>query len=539
MSGSSNIQAPEIQLPEYWARARVGDIIHSPETASPAHSGGVTFKYVDIQSVDNLVNRIADPKVLPCATPPSRARNIIRSGDVIISLVRPYLKNIALVPESLDGQWASTAFCVCRPCAGVDKRFLFYYFLQDTFLRAIPTYGDSPPSGHDGDLFAWLIPLPPPDEQVRIADRLDELFTDLTAGVAALERVRRKLKRYRSAVLHAAVTGRLTAKWRKEHGPPAEPGDKLLARILIERRRQWEARTLAKYDEDVRQPPKNWRDRYPTPVEPKTDDLPELPKGWCWASVDQLLVEGLCSGISVKGSDSPPGVAALKLNALTDNGFDYAAIRFIPIDEATASANAVHVGDFFVSRGNGSLRLLGRGTVAQQPPFAVVFPDTMIRFRLSSHASHFPTVWPSPLIRRQIEQLAKTTAGIHKVSQADLESVVLPLPSIEEQSEIVAAVQEKLSQIDAMEAEVERGLARASRLRQAILKSAFAGKLVPQDPNDEPAEVLLERIKAERAQQHAVSNGRIKRTTSKKAVRKRAKAKASRAAKPSAKRKQK
>src|SRR4051794_18200818 len=92
----------------------------------------------------------------------------------------------------------------------------------------------------------------------------------------------------------------------------------------------------------------------------------------------------------------------------------------------------------------------------------------------------------SPLVRVQIERLAKTTAGIYKVSQADLESVCLPLPPLAEQSAIIEAVNEKLSQIEAMEAEVERGLARAARLRQAILRAAFAGKLVSQNPADEP-----------------------------------------------------
>src|SRR5690606_13753214 len=118
-------------------------------------------------------------------------------------------------PQELDRQWASTAFCVCRPRSGVESRFLYYMFLQNDFLNAIPTYGDSPPSGHDEDLLAMSVGLPPAKEMVRIADRIDELFTDLSAGVAALERVKRNLARYRAAVLHAAVTGKLTEAWRK------------------------------------------------------------------------------------------------------------------------------------------------------------------------------------------------------------------------------------------------------------------------------------------------------------------------------------
>jgi type I restriction enzyme, S subunit len=364
------------------------------------------------------------------------------------------------------------------------------------------------------DRFKLLpVPVAPRAMQDRIADRIDELFTDLSAGVAALERVRKKLKRYRSAVLHAAVTGRLTAEWRKTHGPCAEPGYKLLARILIDRRKQWEARTLAKYQKDGRTPPKNWQAKYTEPAKPKTDDLPELPKGWAWASVDQLITEGLSNGISVKGGDAPPGVPALKLNAMTEHGFDYDAIRYLPIDDETYEENAVRENDFYVSRGNGSLRLLARGTVAQRPPFPVVFPDTMIRIRLSSEACWIPTIWAATIVRSQIERAAKTTAGIHKVSQSDIELIRLPLPPLTEQSAIVEAVNEKLSQIDAMEAEVERGLARASRLRQAILKSAFEGKLVPQDPTDEPASVLLERIKQERASQAGNQAKRSKRPT--------------------------
>jgi type I restriction enzyme S subunit len=222
-----------LTLPLGWAKACIGQVIHKLETASPISSAPGDFLYVDIQAVDNASHRIVAPKTLPRAAPPSRARHVIRAGDVIISLVRPRLKNIAIVPEQLDAQWASTAFCVCRPRKGVDPRYLHHLFIQDEFVEAVKTYGDSPPSGHDDDLIATEIPVPPSGEQSRIADRLDELLTDLAAGMAALERVKKKLKRYRSAVLHAAVTGRLTAAWRKSHGPPAEPGNMLLARILL------------------------------------------------------------------------------------------------------------------------------------------------------------------------------------------------------------------------------------------------------------------------------------------------------------------
>jgi hypothetical protein len=155
---------------------------------------------------------------------------------------------------------------------------LFNFFaLTGTFARASRGVGIH----HIGaQRFETLeVPLPPLPEQERIADRVDQLTSDLAAGVAALERVRKKLVRYRSAVLHAAVTGRLTAEWRKQHGPPKETGEQLLARILIERRALWEKRTLAKYQINDRSPPKNWERRYPEPATP-TPQAAALPTGY-------------------------------------------------------------------------------------------------------------------------------------------------------------------------------------------------------------------------------------------------------------------
>jgi type I restriction enzyme S subunit len=136
------------------------------------------------------------------------------------------------------------------------------------------------------------------------------------------------------------------------------------------------------------------------------------------------------------------------------------------------------------------------------PPELVVFPDTMIRVRFGEapgSAQFVALVWQSRLLRRQVEKRARTTAGIYKISQADLEAFVVPLPPLAEQAAIVAAVEERLSVTAAVERQVAADLARAARLRQAILKRAFAGKLVPQDSADEPASVLLERIRGGRA----------------------------------------
>ena len=349
------------------------------------------------------------------------------------------------------------------------------------------------------DIRALIFPIAPFAEQHRIVSKIEELFSKLDAGVAALERAKANLKRYRASVLKAAVEGKLTEKWRAEN-PRCEPASKLLERILIERRRKWEEDQLANYKAKGQKPPQNWRNKYKEPAQPDNANLPELPDGWCWANISQLLIEPTCNGLSIKGNDSPPGMPALKLNAFLEEGFDYSLVRYLPVEQGRVERLLIRENDFFVSRGNGSKRLVGRGTLAQTPPFSVIFPDTMIRIRFSQYilsTRWVPHIWESIFIRDQLEGMAKTSAGIWKISQAQLESIVVPLPPLEEQDKMSSVVEEMMSRTKPCSDGIEKSLLRSARLRQAILKNAFEGKLVPQDPNDEPAEKLVERIRAE------------------------------------------
>jgi len=396
---------------------------------------------------------------------------------------------------------------LCLPL--VEPRFVSYHgnFFGQQWFTATGKQTTNLASINKGVLSRFPVPLAPLNEQQRIVAKIEELFSDLDAGVAALERIKANLKRYRATVLKAAVEGTLTEQWRAKH-PKSEPASKLLERILAERRQKWEKNQLAKFAAADKTPPKGWREKYVEPTGPDTRGLPELPQGWCWATVDQLLIESTCNGISIKGTDAPPGVAALRLSAMSSFGFNYEECRYIPISEGVAAGLAIHEGDFFVSRGNGSLHLLGRGTLAQAPPGIVVFPDTMIRLRFSKLEClprFMRMIWESKLIRKQIEKKARTTAGIYKISQRDIEAFCTPLAQLVEQEEILLEVERCLSIVKEAEAQVDANLKRAARLRQCILKRAYEGRLVPQEPTDEPADKLLERIRQERT----VTNGSV------------------------------
>ncbi|MCG5458908.1 restriction endonuclease subunit S [Micromonospora sp. PSH03] len=215
-----------------------------------------------------------------------------------------------------------------------------------------------------------------------------------------------------------------------------------------------------------------------------------------------LLAEKMINGRSVPTRAG--GFPVLRLTALRGDEIDLAERKSGAWSLGEARQYLVHQGDFLVSRGNGSLRLVGRGgLVSQDPnPDPVAFPDTLIRVRVDKTAvrpEFLTLVWNSPQVRHQIEQLARTTAGIYKVNQAMLSDVAIPVPKLDEQDRIIAQWKATAQETRRSRAALMTASKRAAQLRISLLSTAFAGRLVPQDPDDEPASELLARIRAERA----------------------------------------
>jgi len=416
-------------------------------------------------------------------------------GDVLFAKITPCMENgKSAIAAGLNNAYGfgSTEFHVLRPESGILSEWLFYFVRQASFRRRAKANF----AGTAGQLRvptsfleAHPVPLPPLAEQQRIVAEIEKQLTRLGAGVAALKRARAALRRYRASVLKAACEGKLVPQ-----DPSDEPADQLLRRILGERRAKWEADLRAKGKDPSKA-------KYEEPVGPATAGLGALPVGWEWASLSQLLEAPLTNGRSVK--DYPGGFPVLRLNAIRKGNVDLTQQKAGAWTREEANAYLVHAHDFLVARGNGSLDLVGQGGLVREGPGDVAFPDTMIRVRVNPslfNPDYLRTVWNAPFIRKQVETSARTTAGIYKINQQLMHRFILPLPPLAEQERIVAEVERRLSVVEEMEATVEANLKRAERLRQSILKRAFEGKLVAQDPADEPASVLLERIRAGRGQ---------------------------------------
>ncbi len=455
-------------LPEGWVWKTLSSITQPILKIRPESEPEKVFTYLDISGIDNYRNVIAETKSYRGADAPSRARQQVRSGDVLFSTVRTYLKNIAVVPDVYDGQVASTGFSILRGESGVVGKYIFYYTLTEGFLDELSKLqrGSSYPAVRDNDVREQLIPLAPLPEQHRIVAEIEKQFTRLDAAVAALKRAKASLARYKAAVLKAAVEG-----WLVAQDPDDEPAAALLERILAERRAQWAAA--------------NPKKKYVEPKRPDVEGLGELPVGWVWAGIDSLISRDR------PGMKTGPFGSLLKKHEHRNEGIPVLGIENIE-SMKFISGSKIHVsrakaeelsgydvlpGDVLVSR-SGTV-----GEVCVVPPGLgeARFSTNLMRIVLDQ-VTILPTFFcyifnGSPFVLDQISELCSGSTRDF-LNQTILKSLVLPVPPLIEQKRIIKEVERQLSLFQASEQVITVNLARVERLRQGVLGKAFRGELV-------------------------------------------------------------
>ena len=613
------------------------------------------FFYVDISSIDRDTKKILNAKTIAANEAPSRAKQVLQAGDIVVSMTRPNLNAVAQVPEHLDGAIGSTGFHILRS-RWIKPAFLFYLVQTDGFIDAMceVVQGALYPAVRPKDISSFKFFLQSPKQQTRIVEKLEELLSDLDAGVAELKAAQKKLGQYRQSLLKAAVEGALTAQWRAARAPlsprgrgaggegayldtaapdeawlkqrakelrreqtpfeyalwqqlrakrfsgfkfrrqqalgryivdfvcfekrliieadggqhnassrdgqrdawlqqqgfrvlriwnndiaheleavlesiwqvlqqkpplpnpsPArgeglepETGAQLLQRILCERRARWEAKQLAKFAEQGKTPSKDWQKKYPEPAQPDTSDLPELPEGWVWASVEQLghVQLGRQRSPNKVGKMNPtPYIRAANI---TEDGVDLGDVLEMDFSEKEKETFALNVGDVLLTEASGSPEHVGRPAIWRHADGLYCFQNTVLRFSpngiFSEYAFHLF------LAMQKLGVFSKLAGGvgINHLSAGKFSKLPVPLPPVAEQLVLIDVIQQKLSLCDEQLTLIEKSLTQSTAQRKNILKAAFSGQLVPQDPNDEPASILLARIRAERAVRDAVKKPR-------------------------------
>lgn len=177
-------------MSDAWQTATLGEILQKTETVDPFKSPDVEFEYIDVSSVSNQTYRIEETQRLKGRDAPSRARRLIRAGDVLFATVRPTLRRIAIVPDDFDNQICSTGYFVLRPKPAVGHRFVFYYLQTERFMAGMEALqkGASYPAVTDGEVRSQEITFPPLRDQKRIVGILDEAFAGIATAKANAEK---------------------------------------------------------------------------------------------------------------------------------------------------------------------------------------------------------------------------------------------------------------------------------------------------------------------------------------------------------------
>ena len=354
-------------------------------------------------------------------------------------------------------------FCgLVRGALQLDRKFIGLFFQSPGYRNEISrlSIGININNLRRENVESMLIPIPPLAEQRRIVAKLETLFTQLDAAVDTLKKAQTQLQRYRQSLLKSAFEGELTKKWREAHLNKLEPI------------------SVSEY--------------------PNLDSLPELPDRWIWAQIKDIAE--FIRGVSYRKNQSSKTSKTDYVPILRSNNINgqlnYEDLVYVQ-REKVKDDQFIKAFDIIIAMSSGSKHLVGKAAQAHQD-FEGGFGTFcgLIRVSPQVEKKFIGLFFQSLNYQNEISRLS-IGININNLRRENVETMFIPLPPLSEQEQIVSELERCLSIADEVEATIVSELIRAERLRQSILKQAFSGKLVSQDRNDEPAEMLLARIEAE------------------------------------------
>lgn len=430
----------------------------------------------------------------------------LQHGDVLLSHINSdaHLGKTGVFKNQVKTLIHGINILLIRPVSNINSDFLNFQF---NHLRTKGGFIDiaqrsvNQSSVNQRKLKSLQMIVPPLAEQQRIVAKIEELFSELDKGVESLKTARAQLKVYRQALLKHAFEGKLTAEWREQNKDKLETASALQQRIQTER--------AARYQQQLT----DWKTsgqtgsnpKVPKPLPPLTNedvtDLPELPEGWIYVRAEEItdfITKGTTPSkdLLFEGNGDIPFI---KVYNLTKTGFLDFSINPTYVSKKTHSKfltrSKVYPNDVLMN-------IVG-------PPLGKVsiVPNTYSEWNINQAIAIFRSkLISSKLLAKYLAfeptvelmmSKAKATAGQFNLTLEICRNTVIPFCGLNEQREIEALIDLKLSEVDQLEQTITTALQQSEALRQSILKKAFSGALVPQDANDEPASVLLARIKAE------------------------------------------
>tara|TARA_R110001583_G_scaffold195511_1_gene374750 strand:- start:4364 stop:6151 length:1788 start_codon:yes stop_codon:yes gene_type:complete len=489
-----------------WASATLGEIIAGNgvftdgdwvESKDQDENGDV--RLIQLADIGDGVYKDKSARFMNTESAEDLHCTYIEKGDVLVARMPDPLGRACIFPGDQKKSVTVVDVCILRPAIkGIDNKWLMYWINSPVFRNKIADLqsGTTRRRISRKNLASIKFPLPPSKLQVTIREKIEELFSHIDAGVEGLKQAKAKLQQYRQSVLKDAVTGKLTEQWRERHADKLEPADQLLARILEERRANWEAEQLKIFEEKGKLPKDDkWKEKYKEPPIADISLLPEIPVAWVWSTITEL--GELNRGKSKHRPRNDPSLY----------GGDYPFVQ--TGDVRAADGLLTTYKQTYSEKGLAQSRLWPEGTMcitiaANIAETAILgleacFPDSVVGFIPQNEDVSVEYIeFFFRTAKEDLDRYAPATAQ-KNINLAILETVSVPFMSVAEQRELVLQVTEKLDATKRAESTIDAKMKNSASLKSSILAKAFAGDLVPNNSN-ESAQELLEKIKAEKDQ---------------------------------------
>ncbi|EPR43437.1 restriction modification system DNA specificity domain-containing protein [Desulfovibrio sp. X2] len=493
------------KLPTGWIETTLSEVFTfsgggTPDKNNPLFWGG-DIKWVSVKDVKEKYTYSSIDSITQDGVDNS-ATQIAKEGSVIlITRISPGKATILKIPAAINQDLK-----IVNRFQGITSEFVYYLFLsleKEVVKRSSGTTVLGVSLNRLGSIdFA----LPPLNEQNRIVAKIEELFSELDAGVENLITAKEQLGVYRQSLLKHAFEGKLTEEWRKENADKLESGEAILKRVKKERveyfkkqLEQWE-KDVTQWEADGRLGKKPAKPKglktLATISEEELKALPRLPEWWGWGRLGYITC-GVEYGTAAK-SNKQGKYPVLRMGNIQNGEFTYDDLMFTN-DEDEYSKYKLTSGDVLFNRTN-SPELVGKTAVykANSPALFAGYLIRINQIKTIVNSDYLNFFLNSPVAKNHGDQIKSDGVNQSNINGAKLVEYPFPFCSLEEQEQITFMLLDRMSSSIESELEIEIRLKQCEVLRKSILEKAFSGNLVSQNPNDEPASKLLERIKQER-----------------------------------------
>lgn len=481
-------------IPRGWVRTTLEEISMNlqsggtPLTKQKEFYENGTIPFVKIEDITNSKKYLYDTKIKITENGLKNSTAwLVPENSLLYTMYASY--GIPIINKiNVATSQAIIAYIPPQKLISID--FIYYYLLY--IKRKLIPKGTTQGNLNASIIKTLQILLSPLSEQKRIVSKIEELMSKLDFNEKILELIKRQISNYEKALLKSAFGGKLILN--EKITPNNQNGSDLLKEILHIRYQNWEHFQLNKYDKTGKNPPKNWIEKYIEPEVPSITFLENIPENWCWATADQLTSR-ITDGEHITPSRTSEGVYLLSARNIRDGYLAFDDVDFISEHtfEKLSQRLTMNEGDVLLSC-SGSV---GRSCVVpKELKFSMVRSVAVLK-PVKNMGEFLSYAIRSPLLQNQINE-KKTQTAQSNIFQEKIRKLVFPLPSMTEQSMIVNILTNNFSKINEIKQILNTLWTKNHMLRYVILKQAFEGRLVPQNPNDEPAEILLQKIRKEK-----------------------------------------